>query len=93
MCLYYSVPNTVSILSEVSGHFSVSISSEKKVEMQQCLIQLLAADGGAYLSPAFSEKHTIGHCSQLVWVADAEVITFGGIIAGNAALVYIGEKG
>lgn len=48
---------------------------------------------GAYPSPAFSEKHTGRHFSQLVWVADAEVNTFGGISARNAVLVYIGEKG
>lgn len=44
MCLYYSIPQRVSVLSEVSGHFSGSINSEQKGEMQY-LIQLLAADG------------------------------------------------
>lgn len=94
MCLYYSIPKRVSILSEVSGHFSGSINSEKKVEMQQnvwhnCLQQTR----GAYPSPAFSEKCTGRHFSQLVWVADAEINAFGGISARNAVLVYLGEKG
>lgn len=47
---------------------------------------------GAYPSPAFPEKRTVRHCSQLVWVADAEAITFWSIIARNAVLVHIGEK-
>jgi len=49
---------------------------------------LFAADGGGL--PLTS---IIRHCSQLAWVADAEVITFRGIIARNAVLVYKGEKG
>lgn len=34
ICLYYSIPKRVSILSEVSGHCSGSINPEKKVQMQ-----------------------------------------------------------
>lgn len=61
------------MVPEVSGHFSGSISFEKKWNCNRMFDKTASAGfGGAYPSPAFSEKHTVRQCSQLVWVADAE---------------------
>lgn len=70
-------------MSEVTGHFSGSLNFGKKLVCNRM------SDGDRERgcpSLAFSEKHTVTLHS--VWVADAEVITFGGIIPRNAVLLF-----
>lgn len=67
-------------MSEVTGHFNGSLNSEKKLDCNR------TSDGGCP-SLALSEKCTVTLYSA--WVADAEVITFGGIILRNAVLVLV----